>query len=169
MVPSVQHVVIVCANDHVMVMAYILDDFSGTQQANTDEQILLEIARTMKVHEYNGVNPFLPIKFWQRISSDSIPTNRKYRQAWSHDGTNFGHNLDKVKEILIEKVREKRNAMMNNLDVQIMKAIPKNDQVLIQKVEADKQVLRDIPQNLMSNWKDAQSVEELEKLADNAF
>lgn len=81
------------------------------------------------------------------IDKSKIPTDRTFRNAWTLSGGNVSIDIAKAKEIAKNIVRAKRKPMLENLDVEYMKAIEKKDQLMADSIALQKQALRDITQN----------------------
>lgn len=83
------------------------------------------------------------------LASDSIPSNRSFRDAWDFemDGA-ISVDMPKAREIHLQRIREARNAKLEALDVETLKAIGAGDDTRRQEVEGIKQQLRDIPEEI---------------------
>lgn len=55
----------------------------------------------------------------------------------------FSINMDKAKELHINKIRQKRSELFVELDVQFMKALEQGNTTLTAEIGAKKQALRD--------------------------
>ena len=51
------------------------------------------------------------------IKTRNCPTDRSFRDAWSYDGSNFGINITKAKEIHKEYIRLAREKKFEELDI----------------------------------------------------
>jgi len=89
------------------------------------------------------------------ISDENIPQDYYFRDAWAHNFTDKKIEVDmpKAQEIHMTRIREARDRALEILDIETMKG---ND------VQAQKQALRDIPQNF--DLKGAKTPEELKAL-----
>jgi len=56
----------------------------------------------------------------------------------------IGINIDKAKEIHKDKIREVRNPLLEQKDVEFMKALEVGDSTKVAEVTAEKQALRDV-------------------------
>lgn len=72
----------------------------------------------------------------QYISDIDIPEDREFRAAWKQSGKKAVVDMEKAKEIHMNKIRLKRNKKLAKLDIETMKGVD---------VQAEKQVLRDLP------------------------
>ena len=74
----------------------------------------------------------------------------------------FSINMDKAKELHINKIRQKRTELFAELDVQFMKSLEQGNQTLTAEIVAIKETLRNLPnadlssitniEELKSNW-----------------
>jgi hypothetical protein len=71
-------------------------------------------------------------------------------------------NMDKAKEIQKNKLRAERATILNQLDVDFMRAVEQGDSQKQQEIAAKKQALRDATQH--ESLLNAQSVEELKQV-----
>ena len=71
---------------------------------------------------------------------ESLPKERYYRDAWTDDleTETVDVDIEKARVIHSGKIREARNAKLAELDIETMKGLD---------VQAEKQVLRDLPAN----------------------
>jgi hypothetical protein len=55
----------------------------------------------------------------------------------------FSINMDKAKELHINKIRQKRTELFTELDIQFMKALEQGNTILAAEIGSKKQALRD--------------------------
>lgn len=96
------------------------------------------------------------------VFAENVPEDRTFRNAWEHDREKIVVNMDKARNIHLERIRTARDAKLRELDVETMKAIGKGDNGARDAVEVRKQVLRDLPQTI--DLKKAKTTEELKAL-----
>lgn len=84
------------------------------------------------------------------VNIEDLPKDRYFRNAWDHD---LNINMDKAREIQMEYIRRARDEKLEILDVETLKGID---------VQAEKQVLRDLPQTF--DLSIAKTPEELKEL-----
>ena len=77
------------------------------------------------------------------VSKDDLPTDRSYRNAWTFDGKNFGHDMARARDIHRDKIRAFRAPLMADLDTQFIRALEAGAET--KAVVAEKQRLRDAP------------------------
>ena len=77
------------------------------------------------------------------VQPSDCPTDRSFRDAWSYDGSNFGINITKAKEIHKENIRLAREKKFKELDVEFQRALETSADTT--DIVAKKQVLRDYP------------------------
>lgn len=94
-----------------------------------------------------------PFDSYVEISENDIPDDRVFRDSWVLDGGNISHDMDKARDIQMNRIREKRDAALKALDIETMKGVD---------VQDEKQILRDIPQTF--DLSTASTVNELKSL-----
>ena len=77
------------------------------------------------------------------VQPSDCPTDRSFRDAWTYDGTNFGINITKAKEIHKKNIRLAREKKLAELDVEFQRALETSSDTTA--IVAKKQVLRDYP------------------------
>lgn len=80
------------------------------------------------------------------VSDDSIPTDRYFRNAWDIKSGKVVTDIAKAKEIKKEYIRQDREPLLKQLDIEVMKNI--KDPVKIDEIESQKQRLRDITKQI---------------------
>lgn len=78
-----------------------------------------------------------------------LPADRSFRDAWvRHTGPGPAATVDMAKARLIHmgRIRDARDAALKDKDVEWMRAMGAKDQTLADQVEAERQMLRDLPQ-----------------------
>ena len=78
--------------------------------------------------------------------SSEFPTDRTFRNAWVHDGEKLSVDMVKAADIHMDAIRIVRDEKLSELDVDWMKAMGQKNQALADSIEAQKQILRNIPQ-----------------------
>lgn len=102
-----------------------------------------------------------PVSDYTIVEDDAIPSDRTFRNAWGFDKASkkVSVNIPRAQEITKERLRADRKPKLEELDVEVMKNI--TDPVKLAEIEAKKQVLRDLPQQVDS----LTTVEELKAIA----
>ena len=77
------------------------------------------------------------------VQPSDCPTDRSFRDAWTFDGTNFGVDITKAKEIHKDRIRFAREKKLAELDVDFQRALETSSDTTA--IVAKKQVLRDYP------------------------
>lgn len=72
----------------------------------------------------------------------------EFFDAWTHDGKEFGHDLEKAKAIQLDRIRAARTAKFAPLDIEFMQALEKGDTAASAAVVAQKDTLRKITDSL---------------------
>jgi len=88
-----------------------------------------------------------------KVKASDIPTDRTFRDAWKKDGKKVRVGMKNARKIHLNKIRQKRNEKLAELDIETMKG---ND------VQKDKQKLRDLPDNV--DLESAKTPEDLKKV-----
>ena len=96
------------------------------------------------------------------VDEAEIPTDRTYRNALRHSETGFAFDLNVAKTLHVTMIREARVDRLNVLDKEWMKATGQKDQVAVDAVEAQRQVLRDLPTTM--GLEKATTIDELKAL-----
>lgn len=109
---------------------------------------------------------------WVRLL-EKIPTfeDRKYRNAWvdvtPESCIDISH--DKVKELCLEKMREKRNKVLADTDIELVKALEKNNTIELELLKDKRQKLRDCTESLKlftaSGYNDPDIIKQIESLS----
>ena len=105
----------------------------------------------------------------RKISRKEIPTDRTFRDAWRDDGKKIVHNMDKVREIHLAKLRESRVAILEDLDKEWMKAMGQSNQQKVVEVEGQRQKLRDMPVVAQKLIAKAKSIEKIKGISIDKF
>lgn len=79
------------------------------------------------------------------VEDSVIPVDRTFRNAWKAEGKSVSHDMEKCREIHRDRIREAREPVLAQLDVEFIKALESADAVLQAQVVSQKQVLRDAP------------------------
>ena len=77
------------------------------------------------------------------VEGKDCPTDRSFRDAWTYDGTNFGVDLAKAKEIHKTRIRDARTPRLAELDVEFQRALESSADTTA--IVAKKNALRDAP------------------------
>lgn len=96
------------------------------------------------------------------VEDDELPSDRTYRNAWENGEKTVSVNMVKAREIQKDILRSMRAPLLENLDMEFLKALEGSDDSLKQEVIDKKQILRDVTTDPMIS--DAKTPEEL-KLA----
>lgn len=80
---------------------------------------------------------------YEVVEDSAIPTDRTFRNAWKHD---LSVDIPKAHGITKARIRNERKPLLEALDAEVMRNI--SDPVKLAEIEAQKQVLRDLPQQV---------------------
>lgn len=77
---------------------------------------------------------------------ENIPSDRYFRNAWTDDNDTDTVDIDivKAKEIKLNIFRQLRKPILENLDVEFMRAVEIDDKVMQKEISDKKQALRDV-------------------------
>lgn len=141
-----------------MFFAYV-DKISSTivLTAFTSQESL---ERTNFETTFNSASGFL------ELNDNNKPTHERaseFQEAWEFDDntnpTCIVINLDKAKHIYKKQLVEMRNQHLVGWDMAMLRALGRNDNTEVERIEQIKQDLRDMPENL--NFDGVTSFEEL--------
>lgn len=97
----------------------------------------------------------------RKINKEEVPSDRTFRDSWQDEGNNISHNMNKAKEIHLKRLRERRNYLLSEKDKEWMKAVGQENKTEADKIEAERQALRDFPEILKPDLDAAKTIEEL--------
>lgn len=124
----------------------------------TDATIFAEIAKSFPAQDTNGVPLPQPVSY-KIIEREELPQDREFRDAWEHDGTTVRHNMPKARTIHLAHLRQARVDALGKLDREWMRATGQGKKQEVDAIEAQRQVLRDLPATL--GIAEARTVDEL--------
>jgi hypothetical protein len=90
----------------------------------------------------------LDVVDYRVIEEADVPTDRTFRNAWTDTQEAIEVDMEKAKVFHMERIRAARTPQLQALDIEWMKAMGKMDQPAADKIEAQRQALRDLPQTL---------------------
>ncbi len=82
------------------------------------------------------------------LVEDEVPTDRSFRDAWKAEDGVITHDLEKAKEIQLDRIREARDPKFAVLDRDVMRALEDGDTVAVEAIKVEKQALRDLTEPL---------------------
>ena len=103
------------------------------------------------------------------VTEIPIPLDHEFRYAWvwsGHKNPKLYIDMEKAKEIWINKWRTAREPLLENLDVEYLKAVESKNEKLQEEISQKKQELRDITKYDLSSVND---VAELKKVWPSAL
>ena len=98
------------------------------------------LERALQKLPNDAINP-------QVVEADAIPTDRTFRNAWTHGGDRVLHDMPKCREIWKDRMRIARAPKLTALDVDYLRADEQGDITLKMQIAAKKQILRDVTSN----------------------
>lgn len=82
------------------------------------------------------------------LPDDVVLPSEEFFDAWTHDGKEFGHDLEKARAIQLERIRAARAPKLAELDVVFMRALESGDAAAQAEVTQEKDKLRAITDTL---------------------
>lgn len=130
----------------------------------TEDAYLQRVAeRTIDVATRDGVPGFDGAEVVGFVDDAAIPDDpvlRKYRDAWTTDGSGVHIDIERARVVALTALRKVRDEELARLDIQEMKHAA--DAQRVAQVRARKQELRDMPATVAQDLAKAETVEELE-------
>lgn len=130
------------------------------RRETTDVAVLSELNRAFPMRDPQGNTLPQPRRF-RRIADADVPSERAYRGAWFDTGTGIEHDMDKARELHLEKLRAARSKRLEELDRAWMKATGQGRKSEAKTVEAERQALRDLPVRVREDLDAAKTIEDL--------
>jgi len=95
------------------------------------------------------------------IDVADIPADRTFRDAWKVNGKAVDHDMVKARGIQMTRIRVARNKKLAEKDTEWIIATSQQNAAAVATVEAEKQILRDLPQVVQSDVDAAKTPDEL--------
>ena len=144
------------ASGHVSIMHFVTEERQKGRKLwsreATDKAIAEELTRSGQ--DLNKIA-------WRRIASDAFPTNRLFRESWRSDGKKLEVDMGLAQAEHMEEIRRKRDAQLAKKDREWLKEFSRGNIDAADVVEAERQKLRDVPQEIEAEVKKAKTPEEL--------
>ncbi len=81
--------------------------------------------------------------------------DRYFRDAWKINIDKIDCDIEKAYKIKMDKLRNQRDQILKELDIDFMKAVESQDQAMIKSISEKKQALRDMPVSIdLNQFKD---------------
>ena len=80
---------------------------------------------------------------YETVEDSAIPADRSFRDAWKQNSKTIETDMAKAKEVHKNKIRVARELLLNNLDVEYIKALETSADT--SSIISKKQALRDAP------------------------
>jgi hypothetical protein len=104
---------------------------------------------------------------YRLIKDEDIPTDREFRNAWDDitEESKIDINGDKVKDLLLKELRDKRNIEFEKLDKDFIIALDRDDKDKLIEIKIKKEELRKLTDPLKNEIvKEVLSAEDIIKL-----
>ena len=95
------------------------------------------------------------------IDDAAIPTDRTFRAAWNANGKSIETDMAKAKDIQQARIRRERDKLLKAEDAVWTIAFSRGLTAEAATIEARRQILRDIPQTVDADIKQAKTPDEL--------
>lgn len=82
----------------------------------------------------------------QIILRDAVPRLKEFREAWTMQGSGIVVDMAQARLLQMDRIRAARNAKLDQLDKDWMRAVGQGNTTGAATIEAQRQVLRDLPQ-----------------------
>ena len=161
--PVVAILHVICADDSLAIIHYILDDKNGLKRELTVEGIEAEIKRFELAWSESKPHK-VPVKEVTLGKLEDSPKDRTYRNAWHKPDKNgtIEIHMGKAKELHKNILREHRAALFHSLDIEYIRAHEENDIEKVKQIVDRKKKLRDITKH--PDIENAQTVEDLKMI-----
>jgi hypothetical protein len=115
MKPEVKYIAISGNDDSISIMQFVTRSIDFEREA-INEAIEKEVLKAGIV-----------CKSWRMIEAHQIPTDRYFRNAWTDNGNAIEVDLNKAKDIQKDKLRKLRTPLLEQLDLEYLKADEQSD------------------------------------------
>jgi hypothetical protein len=159
-------IAITFANDHVGIMRFVTHEYGPSGELRrrinaTKGAVDAQIGRAV----WPQPECPLPIKGWRIVDESDVPQDRLFRMAWFDEGAGkIAHDMVKVRDTHLERLRAERNDQLDALDRDWMRATGKGDKAEAEAIEAKRQALRDMPVTVAPALEAAQTVEDVKAI-----
>jgi len=122
------------------------DGGTSILQPSSKHDFTLDAAAQRDVDEWDRTSPS-PAVSWRRTSSDNVPTDKEFRNAWTDDnpGETVDVDISKAKVIQTDRIRASRDAKWPDFDKRYL--IAEHDSADLTTLNTERQTLKDIPNN----------------------
>ena len=144
--PDTQPVLLTFADDTVGIMRFVTCEYNGddsvrwTREA-TDANIQAEITKTLPAFDADKK----PLKGWRVVAEADLPTDRDYRNAWRDKAGKVEHDTPHARKIHLDSLRAERAPILEAKDREWMRATGQGKKQEADRIEAERQALRDLP------------------------
>lgn len=147
-----QHILLQFVDGSVGVMQLVLNDGHGLKQTADAATINREIARA-DIPEVLG---------WRLITPADLPTTRRWRNCWRDRSNRIEVDMPLARAQRLAELRAERDQLLPQLDKDWMKAVGQGRTGDAAQIEAQRQALRDMPQQKQPLLDAAQTPDQLE-------
>ena len=158
--PDVVHIAITLADDTLAVMAFITREYAADGSVTWSRQATKE-AVDAEVALCSFTADKMPVKGWRPTDPRDVPADRTYRDALRDTGTTIEHDMEHVKRLALDHVRQERAPLFAELDALWMRANGQGDAKAMAEIEAKRQTLRDAPQTMTKALEAVKTVDDV--------
>lgn len=112
-------------------------------------------------HTMQDLAESLNLSNYRIVNASDIPEDRYFRNAWKQESNKVDVDVDKAKDIHIDKLREERNERLKELDVSFQIAMEQQSTQEMSEIASYKQELRNMPETALQ---DLAGIEDLEQI-----
>ena len=129
---------------HNLVLLHPAYNGEARQSFPSDDELLAFVLnRDLLIHP--NYRPGIP---YELVDEEDWPTDHTFVDAWQCTAGKITTNMPKARLIHMDRIRQVRDLELRSRDVPFMKALEAGDTVEQNRIAAEKQALRDIPQTL---------------------
>ena len=107
---------------------------------------------------------FIATQFCAIVTSEQLPQDRYYRNAWRFNGSNVVLDVGNCRHRHMEKLRRVRNAKLQDSDADYMRALEQANQTQLAALKNYRQTLRDMPQAVNTTMQAASTPEAIKAI-----
>lgn len=134
------------ATEHISIMSFVTEErdekgFSRWTREASDANIEVELVKSGQ--DLTKIS-------WRRIDRADIPASRDFRNSWRNNGGKLAVDMPLARADHMAKIRRRRDRVLIRKDAEWLREFSRGNQVAADAIEAERQVLRDIPATIQS-------------------
>ena len=144
--PDTVPIAITFADDTVCILRFVTCEYQGDDSERytrepTPENIRAEITKTLPAFDADKK----PLKGWRVIEEKDIPADREFRNALRDRGGKLEFDLSHARRIHLDRLRADRSLLLQAKDGEWMRAFGQGKKQEADRIESERQALRDLP------------------------